>query len=84
MTEKIVNQLLSISEKSFDHWQNEYSDVILALEQAISEENAFNAGKKVLVSDLKLLNKKIKSWLKQLPIVGFKSGNYDLNVLKKN
>ena len=45
LAENFVNQLLSISEKSFDQLQNEYSDVILALEQAITEENVFNAGK---------------------------------------
>ena len=30
------------------------------------------------------MKKKFITWLKQLPCVGFNSGNYDLNVLEKN
>ena len=65
--------------------QDEQRDVINSLNQAIDAENADNvsAGLKNTVSDINDLKKKIITWLKRLPCVGFKSRSYDLNVLGK-
>ena len=66
--------------------QQEYNNIIPALGQVMTAENAFNAsaGIKDKIYNIKILKKKIIVWLKQLPVVGFNSGNYDLNFLEKN
>ena len=43
LVKKIVNQLLDISEKSFNAKELEYNDVICELDQAIAAENEYNA-----------------------------------------
>ena len=42
LVDKFVSQLLAISDKSFEHLQNEYSDVICEINQAITVETAYN------------------------------------------
>ena len=54
LVEKIVAQLLSISEKKFNQMQNEYRDVIFSLDRAIAMENAYTGLKDSPFSDIKI------------------------------
>ena len=58
LVKKIINQLIDISEKSFNAMKLEYSDVICDLDQAIAVENEYNAS----VGE----NESVKSGLKNL------------------
>ena len=46
------------------------------------EEEGEENGKKT-VNPCKTLEKQLQTWLRQLPVIGFNSGHYDINVVKK-
>ena len=65
----------------------EYNDVICEIDQAIADENEYNASvgvKENAKSGIKDLKQKFVEWLQCLPCIGFNSCNYDLNLLEKN
>ena len=79
--------LTAISDTAYDSLLPSYADVLEELktrkeawdeEEEEEEEN----GKKT-VNPCKTLEKQLQTWLRQLPVIGFNSGHYDLNVVKK-
>ena len=87
--------LTAISDTAYDSLLPSYVDVLADLdarkhaweeetketEEEDEEEEAEN-GKKT-VNPYKTLENQLQVWLHQLPVVGFKSGRYDLNAIKK-
>ena len=66
-----------------------YADVLEELktrkeawDEEEEEEEEEENGKKT-VNPCKTLEKQLQTWLRQLPVIGFNSGHYDLNVVKK-
>ena len=87
--------LTAISDTAYDSLLPSYVDVLADLdarkhaweeetkeaEEEDEEEEAEN-GKKT-VNPYKTLENQLQVWLHQLPVVGFNSGHYDLNAIKK-
>ena len=87
--------LTAISDTAYDSLLPSYVDVLADLdarkhaweeetkeaEEEDEEEEAEN-GKKT-VNPYKTLENQLQVWLHQLPVVGFNSGRYDLNAIKK-
>ena len=83
----MVDHLTAISDAAYESLLPLYADVLEELktrkeawdeEEEEEEEN----GKKT-VNPCKTLKKQLQTWLRQLPVIGFNSGHYDLNVVKK-
>ena len=83
----MMDHLTAISDAAYDSLLPLYADVLEELktrkeawdeEEEEEEEN----GKKT-VNPCKTLEKQLQTWLRQLPVIGFNSGHYDLNVVKK-
>ena len=95
LVEEMMNNLIAISDTAYDALLPSYVDVLADLdarkhaweeetkeaEEEDEEEEAEN-GKKT-VNPYKTLENQLQVWLHQLPVVGFNSGRYDLNVIKK-
>ena len=87
--------LTAISDTAYDSLSPSYAEVLADLdarkhawdeeeeeaeEEEAEEEEAEN-GKKT-VNPYETLEKHLQTWLHQLPVIGFNSGHYDLNVVK--
>ena len=95
LVEEMMNNLIAISDTAYDALLPSYVDVLADLdarkhaweeetkeaEEEDEEEEAEN-GKKT-VNPYKTLENQLQVWLHQLPVVGFNSGRYDLNAIKK-
>ena len=92
LVEEMMNNLIAISDAAYDSLLPSYVDVLADLDarkhaweeetkEAEEEEEAEN-GKKT-VNPYKTLEKQLQAWLHQLPVLGFNSGRYDLNAIKK-
>ena len=91
----MMRHLHTISDAAYESLSASYADVLDQLkarkhaweeetkeaEEEDEEEEAEN-GKKT-VNPYKTLENQLQVWLHQLPVVGFNSGRYDLNAIKK-
>ena len=84
----MMSHLHAVSDAAFASLLPLYADVLADLdarkyawEEDIKEAEEEN-GKKT-VNPCKTLEKQLQTWLRQLPVIGFNSGHYDLNVVKK-
>ena len=93
LVEEMMNNLIAISDAAYDSLLPSYVDVLADLDarkhaweeetkEAEEEEEEAENGKKT-VNPYKTLEKQLQAWLHQLPVLGFNSGRYDLNAIKK-
>ena len=81
----MMTRLNTISDAAYESLLPLYADVLEELKtrkEAWDEEEEEEDGKKT-VNPCKTLEKQLQTWLRQLPVIGFNSGHYDLNVVKK-
>ena len=81
----MMDHLTAISDAAYESLLPLYADVLEELKtrkEAWDEEEEEEDGKKT-VNPCKTLEKQLQTWLRQLPVIGFNSGHYDLNVVKK-
>ena len=81
----MITRLNTISDAAYESLLPLYADVLEQLKtrkEAWDEEEEEEDGKKT-VNPCKTLEKQLQTWLRQLPVIGFNSGHYDLNVVKK-
>ena len=87
----MMTRLNTISDAAFESLKPSYESVLNELEvrkdawdeaerKAPREEED---GKKT-VNPCKTLEKQLQTWLRQLPVIGFNSGKYDLNMIKRS
>ena len=83
----MMDHLTAISDAAYEFLLPLYADVLEELktrkeawdeEEEEEEENGTKT-----VNPCKTLEKQLQTWLRQLPVIGFNSGHYDLNVVKK-
>ena len=94
LVEEMMNNLIAISDAAFDSLLPSYVDVLAELdarkhaweeetkEAEEEEEEEAENGKKT-VNPYETLEKQLQAWLHQLPVLGFNSGRYDLNAIKR-
>ena len=86
----MMDHLTATSDAAYESLLPSYADVLEELktrkeawdEEEEEEEEEEENGKKT-VNPSKTLEKQLQTWLRQLPVIGFNSGHYDLNVVKK-
>ena len=81
----MMDHLTAISDAAYESLLPLYADVLEELKtrkEAWDEEEEEEDGKET-VNPCKTLEKQLQTWLRQLPVIGFNSGHYDLNVVKK-
>ena len=84
----MMDHLTAISDAAYESLLPLYADVLEELKtrkeawDEEEEEEEEEDGKKT-VNPCKTLEKQLQTWLRQLPVIGFNSGHYDLNVVKK-
>ena len=81
----MMSHLHAVSDAAYESLLPLYADVLEELKtrkEAWDEEEEEEDGKKT-VNPCKTLEKQLQTWLRQLPVIGFNSGKYDLNVVKK-
>ena len=81
----MMDHLTAISDAAYESLLPLYADVLEELKtrkEAWDEEEEEENGKKT-VNPCKTLEKQLQTWLRQLPVIGFNSGHYDINVVKK-
>ena len=85
--------LVATSDAAYDLLKPSYGSVLNELgarkeawddaeSEANAEEEEAENGKKT-VNPYKTIEKQLQAWLHQLPVLGFNSGRYDLNAIKK-
>ena len=87
----MMNILQSMSEAAYDKIKDSYEDVLEQLAEALTnwderEEAARSATDKdsrPATNPYKTLMGQLYGWMRQLPVIGFNSGNYDLNAIKQ-
>ena len=80
-----------MSEAAYDKIKDSYEDVLEQLAEALTnwderEEAARSATDKdsrPATNPYKTLMGQLYGWTRQLPVIGFNSGNYDLNAIKQ-
>ena len=90
LVEDMMAHLITLSDAAYESLLPSYKDVLACLKERASvwDEVAATAhdddenGKKT-VNPYKTLEKQLQAWLQQLPVIGFNSGRYDLNVIKQ-
>ena len=84
--------LISMSDAAYDRIKDSYENVLEQLAEAMTrwdeqEENALSAANdkksRRTKNPYKKLMGQLYGWIRQLPVVGFNSGQYDLNVVKQ-
>ena len=92
VVEEMMNHLITISDAAYDSLLPSYEYVldelkarIKAWDDAESEANAEveDNEKESKTNPYEKLVQQLCTWLHQLPVIGFNSGHYDLNVVKK-
>ena len=86
----MMDRLTAISDAAYESLLPLYADVLEELktrkeawdEEEEEEEEEEENGKKT-VNPCKKHMQQLYSWLRQLPVIGFNSGRYDLNVIKQ-
>ena len=88
LANRMMDQLLEISQRSYSLLQIRYQPILKQLDQQIQtltqqEETSKeeDTGKKQRVY-LKGLKCRLESYMKELPVLGFNSGKYDINIIK--
>ena len=82
----MMDHLTAISDAAYESLLPLYADVLEELKtrkEAWDEEEEEEEDGKKTVNPCKTLEKQLQTWLRQLPVIGFNSGHYDLNVVKK-
>ena len=86
LVEEMVNNLITISDAAYDSLKPSYGSVLNELEarkeawdDAESEANAEDK-----TNPFNTLAGQLHGWLHQLPVIGFNSGKYDLNMIKRS
>ena len=86
LVEEMVNNLITISDAAYDSLKPSYGSVLYELEarkeawdDAESEANAEDK-----TNPFNTLAGQLHGWLHQLPVIGFNSGKYDLNMIKRS
>ena len=82
----MMDHLTAISDAAYESLLPLYADVLEELKtrkEAWDEEEEEEENGKKTVNPCKTLEKQLQTWLRQLPVIGFNSGKYDLNVVKK-
>ena len=82
----MMDHLTAISDAAYESLLPLYADVLEELktrQEAWDEEEEEEENGKKTVNPCKTLEKQLQTWLRQLPVIGFNSGHYDLNVVKK-
>ena len=90
LVEDMMAHLITLSDAAYDSLLPSYKYVLDNLKEQASvwDEVAATAhddddnGKKT-VNPYKTLEKQLQAWLHQLPLLGFNSGKYDLNTIKR-
>ena len=90
LVEDMMAHLITLSDAAYESLLPSYKDVMACLKEQASmwDEVAATAhdddenGKKT-VNPYKALEKQLQAWLHQLPVLGFNSGKYDLNTIKR-
>ena len=94
-TNKLVSAMMTIlqsmSEAAYDKIKDSYEDVLEQLAEALTnwderEEAARSATDKdarPATNPYKTLMGQLYGWVRQLPVIGFNSGKYDLNAIKQ-
>ena len=92
----MMSHLHAVSDAAFESLKPSYESVLDKLKMLKEEwdsaeeecgleeaENEDEVARKNRTNPFKKLLDQLFSWLRQLPVIGFNSGNYDLNVIKK-
>ena len=79
LTDTFLSYLLEISTKAFQCTQLKYQSILDILEEQIEKYHS-ETGK--ADTPFKSLHEQLTKWMKQLPVIGFNSGRYDLNAMK--
>ena len=90
LVEDMMAHLITISDAAYDSLLPSYKDVLDNLKEqarvwdkvAASAHGDDENGTKT-VNPYKTLEKQLQTWLHQLPVLGFNSGKYDLNTIKR-
>ena len=81
-----VNKLMQISDRSVSILSDEYKDRLGQLSAAIERETEYNERQNTFEQKdfpLQALQRDFNIWLRQLPIIGFNSSRYDLNLIQE-
>ena len=93
LVEEMMNNLIAISDAAYDSFLPSYVDVLADLDarkhawdDAESEANAEeeDTEKESKTNPFNTLAGQLHGWLHQLPVIGFNSGKYDLNMIKRS
>ena len=88
LVEEMVNNLITISDAAFESLKPSYESVLNELEVRKdawdeAERKAPREVEESKTNPYKTLIGQLLGWLHQLPVIGFNSGRYDLNVIKQ-
>ncbi|XP_070178816.1 uncharacterized protein, partial [Littorina saxatilis] len=81
LVNKMVDHLERISDYSFGLLKERFADIYEQLDEKQAEEGEEGESSKTGLTS-KQLREKLDAYLHELPVVGFNSSNYDLNVIK--
>ena len=91
LVEEMVNNLITISDAAYDSLKPSYESVLNELEarkeawdDAESEANAEEEEESSKTNPFNTLAGQLHDWSHQLPVIGFNSGKYDLNMIKRS
>ena len=84
----MMNILRAMSDAAYEDLKVSYEDVLEQLAEAITdwderEQAATTTEESRPKNPYKTLMGQLYGWLHQLPVIGFNSGKYDLNAIKK-
>ena len=87
LVEDTMNNLIAISDAAYESLLASYEYVLDELkvrkEAWDEDEEEEESEKESKTNPYKTLEKQLQTWLHQLPVLGFNSGKYDLNAIKR-
>ena len=91
LVEEMMNNLIAISDAAYDSLLPSYVDVLADLdarkhawEEETKEAGEEEEGEESKTNPFNTLAGQLHGWLHQLPVIGFNSGKYDLNMIKRS
>ena len=82
LVDRILVYLHQIQEAAYRKLTVEYRDVLTQLDVKLTQATHIDSKSKTRISPLELLVKQFYRYLRQLPVIGFNSGKYDINLIK--
>lgn len=84
MIAEMYSYIVQISEKSYDVMKKKFEKILLKLEASAADPTGHPTTISIDDEQLKKIFQDLHKWLKRIPVLGFNSGRFDINLVRSH